>query len=48
MKRDKNNNRIFDNASLKWLLCTKHLRQYGMSIEDIKRYVDLCLEGDLL
>lgn len=24
----------------------KHLKQCGMSVEDIKTYVDLCLEGD--
>lgn len=46
MKRDKNNNRIFDEASLKWLECAKHLRKCGMSVADIKTYVNLCLEGD--
>lgn len=46
LHRDKNNNRLFDDESLNWLLCVKHLRQCGMSIEDIKTYVDLCLQGD--
>lgn len=46
MKRDQNNNRVFDDASLKWLVCAKHLRKCRMSIADIKTYVNLCLKGD--
>lgn len=46
LQRDKNNNRMFDDASIKWLLCVKHLRMCGMSIDDIKTYIDLCLEGN--
>ncbi len=46
LQRDKNNNRLFDDETLNWLLCVKHLRQCGMSIEDIKTYIDLCLEGE--
>ncbi|MBE5101610.1 MerR family transcriptional regulator [Priestia aryabhattai] len=46
LKRDKNNNRLFDDDSIKWLIGTKNLRKCGMSMEEIKHYVDLCLEGD--
>lgn len=46
LQRNKNNNRLFDGESLNWLLCAKHLRQCGMPIEDIKTYIDLCLEGE--
>lgn len=45
VQRDKNNNRIFDEESINWLIGVKHLKQCGMSVEDIKSYVDLCLEG---
>lgn len=45
IQRDKNNNRLFDKESINWLTGVKHLKQSGMSVEDIKRYVDLCLEG---
>lgn len=46
LKRDKNNNRIFDEQSVNWLKGAKHLKQSGMTIEAIKTYVDLCLEGE--
>lgn len=46
LQRDKNNNRLFDDESLNWLLCVKHLRRCGMSVEDIKEYIDLCIEGE--
>ena len=46
LKRDHNNNRLFDEAALNWLLCVKHLRHCGMSVDDIKTYIGLCLEGD--
>ena len=29
-----------------WLTGAKRLKKCGMSVEDIKKYVDLCLEGD--
>lgn len=45
VKRDKNNNRLFDERSISWLIGIKRLKECGMSIKDIKRYVDLCLVG---
>ncbi|MGE7718585.1 MerR family transcriptional regulator [Priestia megaterium] len=46
LKRDKNNNRLFDDDAVKWLIGAKNLKKCGMSIEEIKHYVDLCLGGD--
>lgn len=46
VQRDKNNNRLFDQESINWLIGVKFLKQCGMSVEDIKSYVDLCLEGN--
>ena len=46
VKRDKGNNRIFDEESINWLMGIKCLKGCGMSIKDIKRYGDLCLLGN--
>jgi DNA-binding transcriptional MerR regulator len=46
IQRDKYNNRLFDEASLNWLVRVKYLKDCGMSIKDIKHFVDLYLEGD--
>ena len=46
IQRDKNNNRLFDDKSIDWLTGVKYLKQSGMSLDAIKTYVDLCLEGD--
>ncbi|MCA1040695.1 MerR family transcriptional regulator [Bacillus infantis] len=46
VQRDKNNNRLFNQESINWLIGVKFLKQCGMSVEDIKSYVDLCLEGN--
>jgi DNA-binding transcriptional MerR regulator len=45
LQRDKNNTRLFDEESINWLIGVKHLKQCGMAVDDIKSYVDLCLEG---
>ncbi|MEK4670791.1 MerR family transcriptional regulator [Niallia sp. FSL R7-0271] len=46
LQRDKNNNRIFKDDSINWLRGAKNLKKSGMSVDDIKKYVELCLEGD--
>ena len=46
LKRDKNNNRIFDEETLNWIQEIICLRNCGMSIKSIKEYVNLCLIGD--
>ncbi|OAS22119.1 MerR family transcriptional regulator [Paenibacillus oryzisoli] len=47
VQRNHNNIRMFDEESINWLHGIKCLKQSGMPIEVIKRYVELCLEGDL-
>ncbi|MFV0394653.1 MAG: MerR family transcriptional regulator [Coprobacillaceae bacterium] len=45
VKRDKNNYRDFDENNLTWINGLQCLRQCGMSIKDMKKYLQLCLEG---
>lgn len=44
--RDKNNNRMFDDEALGWVMGCVFLKEGGMSIKQIRKYIDLCLEGD--
>lgn len=44
--RDDNGNRIFSDHDVEWITLICCLRDTGMSIGEIKRYVDLCLESD--
>jgi Predicted transcriptional regulators len=46
VQRNSNNIRMFDEESINWLHGVKCLKQSGMPIEVIKKYIDLCLEGD--
>ncbi len=46
VKRDKNNRRIFDERNLKWIKDLVCLRRCGMSIQEMKKYLDLCLQGE--
>lgn len=45
VKRDKNNYRIFDEKNIAWLNGLRCLRKCGMSIKDMKLYMNYCLEG---
>jgi DNA-binding transcriptional MerR regulator len=45
VKRDENNNRIFDDVDLEWLHLITCLRQTGMPLDNIKHYFDLVQEG---
>ena len=45
VKRDKNNRRIFDEKDLKWIKDLVCLKKCGMSIQEMKSYLELCLEG---
>jgi len=45
VQRDKYNNRIFNDESINWLIRVKYLKDCGMSIKDIKYFVDLYLAG---
>lgn len=44
--RDKNNVRLFDEQSLSWVKIVKCLRNVGVDLKSVKRYIDLCLIGD--
>lgn len=46
VKRDKNGNRIFRENDVEWLLFILCLRDTGMSIEEMKHFVQLSIEGD--
>ena len=45
VKRDRNNWRIFDERNLNWLKSLLCLKRCGMSINDMKKYMNLCLQG---
>lgn len=46
VKRDKNNYRIFDDHDIEWIKALSCLKKCGMSIEEMKEYLDLCLQGE--
>lgn len=46
VKRDRNNYRIFDDNDINWIKGLICLRKCGMSIKEMKRYMDLCLLGE--
>lgn len=46
VKRDKNNRRIFDEHDVEWLHSLICLKKCGMSIQEMKAYLDLCLQGE--
>lgn len=45
VKRDKNNYRIFDKNNIQWIKSILCLKKCGMSIKEMKTYLNLCLEG---
>ena len=45
VKRDKNNRRIFDEKDIKWINDLTCLKRCSMSIQEMKEYLDLCLQG---
>ena len=46
VKRDKNNRRIFDERDIAWINSLTCLKKCGMSIQEIKDYLALCLQGE--
>lgn len=46
VKRDKNNYRIFDEHNIAWIKSLSCLKNCGMSIQEMKEYLALCLEGE--
>lgn len=45
VKRDENNRRVFDERDVKWIKDLVCLKKCGMSIQEMKEYLDLCLQG---
>ena len=46
VKRNKNNYRIFSDKDIAWISSLTCLKDCGMSIQEMKEYLDLCLEGE--
>ena len=46
VKRDGNNRRIFDEHDVKWIKDLVCLKKCGMSIQEMKEYLALCLQGE--
>lgn len=45
VKRNKNNYRVFDERDIAWIKGLTCLKRCGMSLEDMKLYLALCLKG---
>lgn len=45
VKRDRNNYRVFDDNNISWIKSLSCLKKCGMSIEEMKTYLNLCLQG---
>ena len=45
VKRDAANRRVFDERTIAWIKDLHCLKRCGMSIDEMKRYLALCLEG---
>ena len=46
VKRDGNNRRVFDDKDVKWIKDLTCLKKCGMSILEMKEYLELCLQGE--
>ncbi|MBO5208249.1 MAG: MerR family transcriptional regulator [Lachnospiraceae bacterium] len=46
VKRDKWNHRVFDDRDIAWIQSLTCLKNCGMSISEMKTYVDLCKQGE--
>lgn len=46
VKRDNHNHRVFDDKDIAWINSLGCLKRCGMSIQEMKEYVALCLEGE--
>ena len=45
VKRDSNNRRVFDEHDVNWIRSLACLKRCGMSIQEMKEYLALCLQG---
>ena len=44
--RDRNNIRLFSEHTLGWVKIVKCLKNVGVDLKSVKKYIDLCLVGD--
>lgn len=45
VKRDANNRRVFDDNDVAWIKSLTCLKSCNMSIQEMKTYLDMCLQG---
>lgn len=45
VKRDANNRRMFDDRDIAWIQSLSCLKNCGMSIQEMKVYIALCMQG---
>jgi len=46
LERGENQARLFSDEDLLWVQLVQCLRSTGMPLDDIRHYIDLCIEGD--
>ena len=46
VKRNSSNHRVFDDHDLKWIKDLICLKKCDMSIQEMKKYLELCLQGE--
>ena len=46
VKRDANNRRVFDERDVRWIKDLACLKRCGMSIQEMREYLALCLQGE--
>ena len=46
VKRDGNNRRVFDEKDVNWIRDLSCLKKCGLSIQEMKEYLALCLQGE--
>ena len=46
VKRDKNNRRVFDERDVAWISSLICLKKCGMSIQEMREYLALCMAGE--
>jgi MerR family transcriptional regulator, aldehyde-responsive regulator len=46
VKRNQNNCRVFDERDINWIKGLTCLKNCGMSIQEMKIYLELCLQGE--
>lgn len=46
VKRDKNNYRVFSDQDIEWIKSLSCLKNCGLSIVEMKEYLELCLKGE--